>query len=214
MSNNGKYKGECCLSKIFVIYKPKPHGFSHSQQWTGRITHSYGQHLEGRLRCPPAPERLPLQQPLSSTETSRSTLKCKALRKRKAPHREYSKLEDCFIIRAVELNGWDWRAVLAFLKWNWEVELSHDCAIGDRSIQDRLQKWAATLLTKDSKAKNRWVQMNISCIEHGYSLFPENGKTWTIHVLVKNFKLFSKINEKSKIMLAKLFSENKWKLRL
>ena len=44
------------------------------------------------------------------------------------------------IVRAVELNGRDWRAVLAFLKRNWEVlgeegELYRICDIGDRSIR-------------------------------------------------------------------------------
>ena len=71
-----------------------------------------------------------------------------------------SKLEDHLIIRAAELNGRDWRAVLAFLKRNWEVlgeegELYRDCDIGDRSIQDRLRKRAAIVLGKDSKANDR-----------------------------------------------------------
>ena len=44
------------------------------------------------------------------------------------------------IVRAVELNGRDWRAVLAFLKRNWEVlgeeeELYRICGIGDRRIR-------------------------------------------------------------------------------
>ena len=112
----------------------------------------------GGIEMPASPRTSTSSTTSSSTETSKSTRKGKALRKRNAPHRKYSKLEDRLIIRAVELNGRDWRAVLTFLKRNWEVlgeegELYRDCDIGDRSIQDRLRKRAATI--KDSKAKDR-----------------------------------------------------------
>ena len=39
-------------------------------------------------------------------------------RRRNATHRKYSNLEDHLILKAVELKGRDWRAVLAFLKSN------------------------------------------------------------------------------------------------
>lgn len=114
----------------------------------------------GRIEMPASPRTSTSSTTSSSTETSKWTRKGKSLRKRNAPHRKYTKLEDRLIIRAVELNGRDWRAVLAFLKRNWEVlgekgELYRDCDIGDRSIQDRLRKRAATVLSKDSKAKDR-----------------------------------------------------------
>ena len=65
-------------------------------------------------------------------------------RRRNAPHRKYSKLEDHLILNAVELKGQDWRTVLAFLKSNWEV----NCDIGEESLQERLGKRAAALLKK------------------------------------------------------------------
>ena len=57
-------------------------------------------------------------------------------RRRNAPHRKYSKLEDHLILKAVELKGRDWRTVLAFLKSNWEVlgeegKIYRDCDIGE-----------------------------------------------------------------------------------
>ncbi|KAJ7386459.1 hypothetical protein OS493_008588 [Desmophyllum pertusum] len=79
---------------------------------------------------------------------------CKEIpRKPNAPHRKYSKLEDQLILKAVELKGRDWRAVLAFLKRNCEVlgqegKLYRDCDIGDKSIHDRLRKRASTFLRK------------------------------------------------------------------
>ena len=53
----------------------------------------------------------------SSTRRSKEPLQ----RKPNAAHRKYSKLEEQLILTAVELEGRDWRAVLAFLKRNWEV---------------------------------------------------------------------------------------------
>ena len=74
-------------------------------------------------------------------------------RKPNASHRKYSKLEDQLILKAVELKGRDWRAVLAFLKRNWEVlghegKLYRDCDISDKSVHDRLRKRASTFLRK------------------------------------------------------------------
>ena len=114
----------------------------------------------GEIEMPASPRTSTSSTTSSSTDTSKSAQKGKALRKRNAPHKKYSKLEDHLIIRAVELNGRDWRAVLAFLKRNWEVlgeegELYRDYDIGDRSIQDRLRKRAATVLGKDSEANDR-----------------------------------------------------------
>ena len=60
------------------------------------------------------------------------------------------------ILKAVELKGRDWRAVLTFLKRNWEFlgekgELYRSCDIGDKRLHDRLRKRASTLLGKEKK---------------------------------------------------------------
>ena len=62
------------------------------------------------------------------------------------------------ILKAVELKGRDWRAVLAFLKRNWEFlglgekgELYRSCDIGDKRLHDRLRKRASTLLGKEKE---------------------------------------------------------------
>ena len=53
---------------------------------------------------------------MSSVESC--TSKGKGRRKPNAANRKYSKLEDQLILKAVELKGRDWRAVLAFLQRN------------------------------------------------------------------------------------------------
>ena len=59
---------------------------------------------------------------MSVVESSTRRSKEKPLQtKPNAAHRKYSKLEDQLILKAVEPKGHDWRAVLAFLKKNWEV---------------------------------------------------------------------------------------------
>lgn len=73
----------------------------------------------------------------------------------------YSKLEDQLILKAAELKGRDWRAVLAFLKRNWEFlgekgELYRSCDVGNRRLHDRLRNRASTLLGKE---KEKWVSL-------------------------------------------------------
>ena len=64
-----------------------------------------------------------------------------------------NKLEDKLILKAVELKGRDWGAVLAVLKRNWEGlgeegELHQSCNIGDNRLHDRLRKRVSALLGK------------------------------------------------------------------
>lgn len=89
----------------------------------------------------------------SATSSSRMPSKKSGQRKPNVPRHTYSKMEDQLILKAVELCGRDWRAVLAFLKRNWEVlgkegEIYRDCDVGDKSMHDRLRKRAAVFLSK------------------------------------------------------------------
>lgn len=57
------------------------------------------------------------------------------------------------IVRAVEMKGRDWRAVLTFMKQNSEI-LGKDggfyekCEVGDSKMRDRLRKLASLFLNK------------------------------------------------------------------
>lgn len=119
---------------------------------------------------------------MSGVESSTSRSKA-SHRKPNAAHRKYSKLEDQLILKAVELKGRDWRAVLAFLKRNWEVlgeegELYRSCDIGDKRFHDRLRKRASTLLGKE---KEKWVSLLkfLNVIK---------GAEWSLQTRKKNLK--------------------------
>ena len=89
----------------------------------------------------------------SATSSSHRPSKKSGQRKHNAPRHTYSKMEDQLILKAHELCGRDWRAVLAFLKRNWEVlgkeeEIYRDCDVGDENMHDRLRKRAAVFLSK------------------------------------------------------------------
>ena len=76
----------------------------------------------------------------SSSKSKKNKKETPRPRKQNASH---CRFEDQLILKSVQLKRRDWRAVLAFLKTNWEVlgkdgQFYRDCDIGERSIQDRL----------------------------------------------------------------------------
>lgn len=111
-----------------------------------------------RTSSSPNPRKSTLTNTTSDVErTSRKGKEKPVRRTPNAAHRKYSKLEDLLMLKAVKLKGRKWRAVLKFLKSNWEVlgeegHLYRDCDIGDKSLQDRLRKRALNFLSKDRKS--------------------------------------------------------------
>lgn len=83
-------------------------------------------------------------------------LKEKAPTKWKQTKHKYSELEDLIIIKAVEMKGCDWRAMLTFMKQNCKIlgkdgEFYQTCVVGDRGMQERHRKRASLLLNKDKE---------------------------------------------------------------
>ena len=102
--------------------------------------------LTGKIESPSGP----------STQSLNNASKQKAPTKRKRTKNKDSELEDFIIVKAVEMKGRDWRAVLTFMKQNCEilgkhVEFYQKCEVGDRGMQDRLRIRASLLLKKDKE---------------------------------------------------------------